>query len=293
MMHIKTLALLAISFISCELRAQEVYVAKDLTAENLFTTNCEGPSIDKHGNLYVVNFKKDGTIGKVLPNGNVELFVTLPEGSTGNAIQFDNDGNMLIADFSAHNILKVDTKSKKVSVYSHTDQFSQPNDICINKKGQLFASDPNWKESSGKIWRIDTNGNPVLLQDKMGTTNGIELSPDEKTLYVNESVQRVIWAFDVDAKGNIGNKRKFFDFLDFGMDGMKCDKDGNLFVTRYDKGVVAIISAQGKLVREVQMKGKKTSNIAFGGKDGKTCFITLQDRKCVETFRSETAGRNY
>ncbi len=280
-------------FFATGIFAQEFYTAKDLTAENLFTTNCEGPSVDKQGNLYVVNFQKDGTIGLVHPDGNVELFVTLPEGSIGNAIQFDKKGNMLVADFSAHNILKVDTKTKQVSVYSHADHFSQPNDICINKKGQLFASDPNWKESTGQLWRIDTDGKPVLLQDKMGTTNGIELSPDEKTLYVNESVQRVIWAFNVDAKGNISNKRKFFDFPDFGMDGMKCDKEGNLFVTRYDKGVVAIFSPQGKMIREVQMKGKKTSNIAFGGKDGKTCFVTLQDRKCVETFRSETSGKNY
>ncbi len=225
--------------------------------------------------------------------GEVELLVTLPQGSTGNAIQFDKEGNMLIADFSGHNILKVDTKNRHTSVYVHNDLFSQPNDICISKKGQLFASDPNWKESTGKIWRIDTAGKAILLQEKMGTTNGIELSPDEKILYVNESVQRVIWAFDVDGSGSLNNKRKFFDFPDFGMDGMKCDKEGNLFVARYDKGVIAIISPQGKLIREVSMKGKKTSNITFGGKDGKTCYVTLQDRKCVETFKSETSGKNY
>lgn len=289
----KTNLLLTFSFVFYGLQAQEFYLAKDVTAENLFTTNCEGPSVDRHGNLYVVNFQKDGTIGLVHSDGKIELYATLPEGSTGNAIQFGKDGNMLVADFSGHNILKVDLKTKKVSVYSHSEQFSQPNDICINKKGQLFASDPNWKESTGKIWRIDIDGNAVLLGEKMGTTNGIELSPNEKILYVNESVQRAIWAFDMDANGNISGKRKFFDFPDFGMDGMKCDKEGNLFVTRYDKGVIAIISPQGKLIREVQMKGKKTSNITFGGKDGKTCFVTLQDRKCVETFRVETAGRNY
>jgi len=274
-------------------RGQDFYVAKDLTAENLFTTNCEGPSVDQHGNLFVVNFKKDGTIGLVHPDGQVVLYVTLPDASTGNAIQFDKNGNLLVADFSGHNILKVDSRTKKVTVYSHRQEFNQPNDICINKRGQLFASDPNWKEGTGKIWRIDRSGNAVLLEEKMGTTNGIELSPDEKTLYVNESLQRMIWAFDVDVEGNISNKRKFFDFPDFGMDGMKCDKDGNLFVTRYDKGVIAIISPKGKMIREVQMKGKKTSNITFGGKDGKTCYVTLQDRKCVETFRSETPGRNY
>lgn len=271
--------------------AQEFYKAKDLTAENLFTTNCEGPIVDKKGNLYVVNFQKNGTIGLVHADGQVELYVTLPEGSTANAIQFDKKGNMLLADFSGHNILKVDTKTKKVSVFVHSESFNQPNDICINKKDQLFASDPNWKESTGKIWRIEPDGKAVLLEENMGTTNGIELSPDEKTLYVNESIQRTLWAYDVDEKGNVSNKRKFFDFPDFGLDGMKCDKAGNLLVTRYDKGVIAIISPQGKLIREVQMTGKKTSNIAFGGKDKKTCFVTLQDRKCVETFRHEISGK--
>jgi gluconolactonase len=271
--------------------AQEFYQAKDLTAENLFTKNCEGPSVDKKGNLYVVNFEKNGTVGLVHTDGKVELYVSLPEGSTANAIQFNKKGEMLLADFTGHNILKVDAKTKQVSVFAHHDAFNQPNDICINKKDQLFASDPNWRESTGKIWRIDPDGKIVLLAENMGTTNGIELSPDEKILYVNESIQRLIWAFDVDANGTISNKRKFFDFPDFGMDGMKCDKAGNLYVTRYDKGAIAIISPQGKLIREVLMKGKKTSNIVFGGKRKKTCFVTLQDRKCVETFRSEIPGK--
>jgi len=289
----KKILILTFTFALCKIHAQEFYVAKDLTVENIFTKNCEGPNVDKNGNLFVVNYQKDGTVGLVHADGKVELYVTLPEGSTANAIQFDQEGNMLLADFSGHNILKVDTKTKNISVYAHNDLFSQPNDICINKKGQLFASDPNWKASTGKIWRIDADKKIVLVQDNMGTTNGIELSPDEKILYVNESVQRLIWAFDVDNEGNLNNKRKFMEFPDFGMDGMKCDKEGNLFVARYDKGVIAIVSPQGKLLREVQVMGKKTSNITFGGTDGKTCYVTLQDRKCVETFRSMTPGKYY
>ncbi len=77
------------------------------------------------------------------------------------------------------------------------------------------------------------------------------------------------------------------------MDGMKCDKLGNLYVTRYGKGTIAVLSPQGNLLREVQMKGKKTSNLTFGGKEGKTVFVTLQDRKCIEIFESEIAGKNY
>ena len=156
------------------------YVARDLTAENLFSENIEGPNVSKAGNLFVVNYQKDGTIGLVRPSGEVVLYVSLPEGSIANAIMFDKKENMLLADWKGHNVLKVDAKTKAVSVYVHNDNFNQPNDLCINKKGQLFASDPNWKEGTGKLWRIDGPGKSVLLADNMGTTNGIELSPNKK-----------------------------------------------------------------------------------------------------------------
>ncbi|HNR73834.1 MAG: SMP-30/gluconolaconase/LRE domain-containing protein [Bacteroidetes bacterium OLB12] len=284
---------LLVLFLSIGYVWAQPYQPRDLTAENIFSNNIEGPNVDKAGNLYVVNFQRDGTIGLVKPNGEVELFVTLPEGSVANAIMFDKKGNMLLADWQGHNVLKVDARTKAVSVFVHNDQFNQPNDLCIRKSGKLFASDPNWKENTGKLWRIDGPGKATLLADNMGTTNGIELSPDETRLYVNESVQRTVWVFDVDRKGNISNKKLFHKFEDFGLDGMKCDKQGNLYVTRHGKGTIAILSPKGDLLREVQMKGKLTSNLTFGGPDGKTCFVTLQDRKCVEVFESEVAGKKF
>ena len=57
----------------------------------------------------------------------------------------------------------------------------------------------------------------------MGTTNGIEVSPDETKLYVNESVQKNIWVYDLDSDGNISNKKLFYSFEDYGLDGMRCD----------------------------------------------------------------------
>jgi gluconolactonase len=265
----------------------------DHTTENLFTTNIEGPAFDKDGNLYVVNFQKDGTIGLVKPDGKVELYVTLPEGSTANSIQIDSKGCMFLADFTGHNVLKLDPKTKKVTVHAHNDKFNQPNDLCINNKDQLFASDPNWKESTGQLWRIDPDGKTTLLAEGMGTTNGLELSPDEKTLYVNESVQKKVWAFDVDASGNLANKRLFAEFPDYGFDGMKCDKQGNLYITRYGKGTIAVLSPTGKQLKEIQLKGKNCSNLVFGGKNGKTIFVTLQDRKGMEKFENDIPGKKY
>ncbi len=281
------------SFLFAACTSKEVsYTASDFTAENLFTNNIEGPNY-RDGILYVVNFEKDGTVGMVDEKGNTSLFVTLPDSSIANAIQFNSKGEMLLADWTGHNILKVDMKTKVVSVFAHNDAFNQPNDICINKRDQIFASDPNWKASTGQLWRIEPDGQTILLADSMGTTNGIALSPDEKTLYVNESVQRKIWKFDVDEAGNLSNKKLFAEFPDHGFDGMKCDAEGNLYATRYGKGTIVILSPNGELLREVQMKGLKTSNITFGGKDSKTCYVTLQDRKCVEVFKSEMKGKTF
>ncbi len=284
--------ILSVSTSRCQ-DLERLFQAEDFTAENLFTNNIEGPAFDKNGNLYVVNFQKDGTIGLVKADGSVELFITLPEGSTANAIQFDSKGNMYLADFTGHNVLKVDMKTKKVDVYVHNDSFNQPNDICINRKDQLFASDPNWKDGTGKLWRIDKGGKAILLTDQMGTTNGIALSPDEKTLYVNESKQRKVWSFAVDKKGNLSNKTLFAEFQDFGFDGMKCDNQGNLYVTRYGKGVIAVLNTKGHLIREVELKGKSCSNLVFGGLNGKLIFVTLQDRKGMEKFRNDIPGKGW
>lgn len=270
-----------------------LFEARDHTAENLFSGNIEGPDIDAAGRLFVVNYERDGTIGLVHPDGRCELFATLPEGSTANAIKFDSRGMMMLADFRGHNVLQLDPRTKQVTVYAHSDDFNQPNDLAIRRDDVLFASDPSWKTGTGKLWRIDRGGRVVLLEENMGTTNGIELSPDERTLYVAESVQRRIWTYDVDAAGGVATKRLFATFPDYGLDGMKCDRGGNLYVTRHGKGVVAVLSPRGELVREVVLKGKSVSNLVFGGRDGRTAFVTLQDRKGLEKFRVPAPGRRW
>lgn len=262
-----------------------VYKAVDHTGMNLFTNNIEGPAFDRNGNLFVVNVTNDGTIAKVKPDGGVELFATLPGKSIGNSIQFNAAGHMLIADFTGHNILELDPSTKQVTVYCHDDRFNQPNDLCISSNGTVYASDPDWKGQAGQIWKIGADRKAVLLKSGMGTTNGICLSPDEKTLYVNESIQKKIWAFDVDAAGNLSNQRLFSSVTDFGYDGMKTTPDGHLFVCRWGKGTIQELDASGKQVREISLTGKQVSNIVFGGTDGKTAYVTLQDRKGMEKFR--------
>jgi gluconolactonase len=268
----------------------ELFKSSVLTPVNSFTIGVEGPGVDKKGNLYAVNYNHEGTIGIISPKGKASVFLELPEGSVGNGIRFDSHGNMLIADYKMHNILKVDMSTKKVSVFAHEGKMSQPNDIAIDDQDRLYASDPNWKAGTGRIWRIDTDGKVTLL-DSMATVNGIDVSPDNKTLYVNEILK--IWAYDLSPEGTISNKRLVIQFPDFGMDGMRVDVDGNIYQARYGKGVVAKVSPDGKVLREIVLKGKKPTNVAFGGKDGRTMYVTMQDQGNLETFRVDQPGREW
>ena len=269
----------------------EYYKASDFTPEGEFTSGIEGPATDKFGNIYAVNFQEKGTIGKVSPQGVSSLFVKLPEGSVGNGIRISNAGQLQIADYTNHNVLLIDTLSKAIKILAHEEGMNQPNDLAMMDNGILFASDPNWGESTGMLWRIDTDGKTTLLESDMGTTNGVEVSPDQKSLYVNESVQRNVWRYDLSPDGYVSNKRLLLSFPDHGMDGMRCDAKGNIYITRHGKGTVAIVSPDGELIEEVVLKGKKPSNITFGGIDGKTCFVTLQDRGCIEKFETKNKGR--
>lgn len=270
-----------------------LFISSQFTEIGGFTAGIEGPACDAEGNLYAVNYERQHTIGKVTPDGKCSIFVELPNGSVGNGIRFHSKGFMLIADYTNHNILKVGMKTHQISVYAHEPKMNQPNDIAIGANDIVYASDPKWADSTGQIWRIDTDGKVTLLETNMGTTNGIEVSADEKTLYVNESAQRNIWAYDLSSDGEISNKRLLINFPDFGMDGMRCDIDGNLYVTRHGKGTVAKISPSGEILLEVELSGKLCTNIAFGGTDGKTCYVTVADNGNIECFRVDLPGRSW
>ena len=269
-----------------------LWTPRVLTRPNDFTNGIEGPACDQTGNIFAVNFAKEGTIGKVTPEGIASLFVTLPEGSIGNGIRFAPDGTFFVADYKRHNILRVDPHNKNISVHAHHDAMNQPNDLALSPDGKtLFASDPNWKEGTGKLWRIDHEGTVTQIAEDMGTTNGIEVSPDGKTLYVNESKQRNVWAFDLSSQGNLSNKRLIRHFDEYGFDGMRCDIKGNLYITRHGKGTVIKMTPNGEILKEVPVLGKRPSNLCFGGPDRRTLYVTEVDSQRLIQFRVDHPGR--
>jgi gluconolactonase len=269
---------------------EKLFIAKALTPDNAFTKGIEGPACDRDGNIFAVNFAEQQTIGRTTPDGKTEVFLKLSGDSTGNGIRFDRTGQMFVADYKGHNVLQINPLTRKIRVFAHEPKMSQPNDLAIGPDGTLYASDPNWKEKTGQIWRIDRDGTVTRLAKDMGTTNGIEVSPNGRTLYVNESAQRNIWKFAITKDGKLTNKRLLKKFADHGFDGMRCDIDGNLYVTRYGKGTVAVVSPQGKVLREIDILGERPSNICFGGQDGRTAYVTEVEHCRLVQFRTDRPG---
>lgn len=265
----------------------------DLLPEGTFTPGIEGPATDREGNVYAVNYAEEGTVGRVTPEGDASLYLRLPEGSVGNGIAFGPDGDMYIADYVRHRVYRVPGGKEAPEVWAEDDRMNQPNDLCVHPDGSIYLSDPNWSDNTGNLWRVRPDRTVELLEAGMGTTNGIALSPDQRYLYVNESVQHTIWRYEVGKDGSIRNKTLFHQFKNFGLDGMRCDRAGNLYIARYDKGTVVVLSPDGSVLKEFRLSGKKPSNLTFAGPDGKTVYVTLADRGCFEVFEALHPGAAY
>jgi sugar lactone lactonase YvrE len=274
-------------------QAEPLFEASPLTAEGLFTDGIEGPACDKNGVIFCVKFGAENTIGRTTPEGQAALFVTLPEGSTGNGIRMDQAGHLLVADYTGHNVLRIHPETRAISVMAHQPAMNQPNDLALTSDGALYASDPNWDEKTGQIWRIERDGSSRLVAENMGTTNGIDVSPDGKHLYVNESVQRNVWRFEIGADGSLSGKYLIRQFADHGFDGMRVDVQGNLYITRHGKGTVVKMTPQGQILQEVEVLGSKPSNLCFGGPDGRTVYVTEMEKGRLVQFRVDHPGREW
>jgi len=116
------------------------------------------------------------------------------------------------------------------------------------------------------------------------------LSPDGKTPYVGESDTREIWSYRIEGT-RLLSPRLVTRFADFDIDGLRTDISANLYVARILKGTIAVLSPTGKLQREIGLKAKEPTNLAFGGNDGKTVFVT--QRQVDLSKRADRPGREF
>jgi gluconolactonase len=196
-------------------------------------------------------------------------------------------------------------------------RYNSPNDVVVDPAGRIWFTDPLYapdrsimEHEHEAVYRIDTSGKVtrVITQPAIGRPNGIAVTPDGKTLYVIDSnyirpdTNRKIWAFDILPDGAVAKQRQVYDFgRGRGGDGMRLDTQGNLWVaagisaprTANESADVPtgvyVISPEGKLLGRIPIGEDVVTNLAFGGPDKKTLYVTSGKT----LFKIQTAVKGY
>lgn len=271
----------------------------------------EGPVAMPDGTVLVVEIQ-GGALTRVYPDGRKEVVADLGGGPNGAAIGPDgrcyvcNNGGFNFADFDGLNlpssiaddynggwIEAVDLETGKSEVlYRNCGklQLRGPNDIVFDKEGGFWFTDPGrierGKRDRGCVYYAKTDGSYIKrVIFPMEGANGIGLSPDDKLLYVADSPAGRIWSFEIEAPGEIrrikgpvpwerghfvGGTNTYSVF-----DSLAIDADGNICVSNIPHGGITVMAPDGRIIEEHPMPDIFTTNIAFGGKDLKTAYITL------------------
>lgn len=210
-----------------------------------------------------------------------------------NGLTYDAEGHLVLCQHGDRRVarLEADGKSFKTLADKYDGKrLNSPNDLTFHSNGSLYFTDPiyglpkNWDDPGREldfcgVYKLDKNGKVTLLTKEITRPNGIALSPDEKKLYVASSdPDKAIWmVYDVKGDGTLANGKVFFDATAWAKegkkglpDGMKIDKDGNLFAT--GPGGVHVFAPDGTLLGTFDT-GVPTANCAFGD-DGSTLYIT-------------------
>jgi gluconolactonase len=200
-----------------------------------------------------------------------------------NGLLLDPDNKLLVCQHGDRRIARMDADIKNPQAQFTTiadtyegKRFNSPNDLVIDRAGNIYFTDPPYGRPENKTGEIGMNGvfkvtpdkKVILLVDTLNRPNGIALSPDEKTLYVNHSDpdNPVLYSYEIAADGSLKNGKILFDFLALAKnanglpDGLKVHTSGNIFTT--GPGGVHIISPEGKHLAAIKT-GKATANCAF------------------------------
>jgi gluconolactonase len=288
--------------------AQKVEVATTVA----FT---EGPTVDREGNVYfteimtqrIMKLGADGVLSTYREHSNV-----------ANGLLIDPQGRLIAcegAEFERNGfkvkgqprVTRTDLKTGKMEILADNYQgkpLQAPNDVTIDGKGRLYFTDM----AGVAVYRIDAPGKVarILSAPAIQRPNGIQISPDDKILYLieangTEGGARMIRAFDLKPDGTTQNMRVHYNFYPGrSADGMSIDSQGNLYAsaglherrgtaeTLDTKCGVYVISPAGKLLKFIPIPEDTITNNAFGGPDMKTLYITAG--KTVYKVRTDIPG---
>jgi len=267
----------------------------------------EGPAVHESGDVYFSDISGNRIL-RLTTDGAWSVFRADSGRTNGNT--FDARGRLLSCEGAENGpggrrrVVRTDLASGRVEVLAERyegKRYNSPNDICVDDLGRVWFTDPRYSPDRSDlemdveaVYRIDPDGKVtrVLSQPDIERPNGIAITPDHKTLYLVDSHprpggNRKIWAFDVSDAGTLANKRLIYDFgKGRGGDGLRLDMTGNLWIaagimtprgpgenTDVPPGIY-VVTPQGKLLGRIPILEDVITNLAFGGPDRKTLYVT-------------------
>jgi gluconolactonase len=254
----------------------------------------EGPSFDRDGNLYIVDIPW-GRIFRISPKGDFDL-VAEYDGEP-NGLKIHKDGRLFVADYKK-GVMVVDPASGAVTTYCdryRVEGLKGVNDLVFASNGDLYFTDQGLTglhDPTGRVYRLRPDGHLDQLIDTGPSPNGLVLDPSESWLYVAMTRANQVWRLPLLADGGTTKVGAFVQLSGgSGPDGMAMDAEGNLVVCHAGAGSVWVFSPLGEpLYRIKSCRGLFPTNVAYGGPDNRTLFITESDTGTILTAELPTAG---
>ncbi len=269
-------------------------------------TGTEGPIGLPDGSLIFTETQAN-RITRIDKDNNLTTFLENTNGSNG--LAFDAKGRLISVQTTPGKALigVIYPKGQETTLSDNFDgkPYGRPNDLVVDKKGGVYFSEPGPNATPGQppptpaltpaVYYLPAGGKSMRIADGIVRPNGIQLSPDEKTLYVNDTSGEYVLAFEIKPDGSVGNRRNFAKYptvtttpaggFNSGADGLAIDNDGRVYVVSL--GGVHVFSPKGDLLGTIPLS-LPGQNIAFAGADKKTLYIV--GRGAAFKVRLLTAG---
>lgn len=255
----------------------------------------EGPVWSPEGYLLFSDIPANQII-KYVPGSTPTVFRE-PSGNS-NGLTYDPSGRLVICEHTNRRVSRLDADGKLTVLAKSYEgkRLNSPNDLVVRSDGTIYFTDPPYGIPQGEkqeldfqgVYKISPAGTLSLLASDFERPNGVALSPDERTLYVADTARRHVRAFDVASDGSVSNGRVLAELKSDrqgGPDGMKVDRQGNLYVT--GPGGIWIFDPAGKHLGTI-LTPEQPANCAWGGKDFRTLYMTA--RTGLYSIRLKVAG---
>jgi gluconolactonase len=255
----------------------------------------EGPSFARDGNLYVTDIPF-GRVFRVTPEGRFEL-VTEYDGEP-NGLKIHRDGRAFITDYK-NGIVELDLKSgttRPALERRYSERFKGVNDLFFAANGDMYFTDQGrtgHQDPTGGVYRWTAAGRLHCLLSRGINPNGLVTNEDESVLYVAMTNANAVWHLTLMGNDDVTAVGTFIQLSGGGgPDGLALTEDGGLVVVHARMGIVWVFDARGRPRWQVKSAASDfVTNIAFGGPDMKTLYITDAGAGVIQRARLPVAGR--